>query len=97
MGNVGHSRAFAAFTASGVIGLLAHMLLIDPIAWAMMRIASGLCVAGCYTVVEAWLQAKVTNENAWAHYGRLQSGRHGRISSGPVNDRNTGTSQLCQL
>ena len=62
MGNVGHSRAFAAFTASGVIGLLAHMLLIDPIAWAMMRIASGLCVAGCYTVVEAWLQAKVTNE-----------------------------------
>ncbi len=27
-----------------------------------MRIASGLCVAGCYTVIEAWLQAKVTNE-----------------------------------
>ncbi len=27
-----------------------------------MRVASGLCVAGCYTVVEAWLQAKVTNE-----------------------------------
>ena len=24
--------------------------------------ASGLCVAGCYTVIEAWLQAKVTNE-----------------------------------
>ena len=63
MGNVGHSRAFAAFTATGAIGLLAHMLIIDPFAWALMRVASGFCVAGCYTVVEAWLQAKVTNEN----------------------------------
>ncbi len=62
MGSVGHSRAFAAFTASGAIGLIAHFLWIDPLAWAAMRIASGLCVAGCYTVVEAWLQSKVTNE-----------------------------------
>ena len=62
MGSVGHSRAFAAFTAAGAIGLLAHMLVLDPYAWAVMRIASGMCVAGCYTVIEAWLQAKVTNE-----------------------------------
>jgi MFS family permease len=62
MGNVGHSRAFAAFTATGAIGLLAHMLVIDPYAWAAMRIASGFCVAGCYTIIEAWLQAKLTNE-----------------------------------
>ncbi len=62
MGSVGHSRAFAAFTAMGAIGLLAHMMVIDPYAWALMRVASGLCIAGCYTVIEAWLQAKVTNE-----------------------------------
>jgi MFS family permease len=62
MGTIGHSRAFAAFTAAGAIGLLAHMLVIDPYAWALMRVASGLCVAGCYTVIEAWLQAKLTNE-----------------------------------
>jgi len=62
MGSVGHSRAFAAFTAMGAIGLLAHMLVVDPYAWAGMRVASGLCVAGCYTVIEAWLQSKVTNE-----------------------------------
>ncbi|WP_370400828.1 MFS transporter [Sulfitobacter sp. JB4-11] len=62
MGSVGHSRAFAAFTATGAIGLLAHMLVLDAYAWAVMRMASGLCVAGCYTVIEAWLQAKVTNE-----------------------------------
>lgn len=63
MGSVGHSRAFAAFTATGAIGLLAHMLVVDPYAWAVMRVMSGLCVAGCYTVIEAWLQSKVTNEN----------------------------------
>ncbi len=62
MGSVGHSRAFAAFTAAGAIGLLAHMLVVDPLAWAVMRVASGMCVAGCYTVIEAWLQSKVTNE-----------------------------------
>jgi MFS family permease len=61
MGDVGHSRAFAAFTAAGTIGILAHMLVVDPFAWAVMRIASGLCVAGCYTIIEAWMQAKVTN------------------------------------
>lgn len=62
MGSVGHSRAFAAFTAAGAIGLIAHMMIIDPMAWALMRVASGMCVAGCYTVIEAWLQAKVTND-----------------------------------
>ena len=63
MGSVGHSRAFAVFTSTGAIGMLGHTLLIDPMAWAVMRVASGLCVAGCYTVIEAWLQAKATNEN----------------------------------
>ncbi len=62
MGEVGHSRAFAAFTAAGTIGILAHMLIIDPWAWGIMRMGSGLCVAGCYTIIEAWLQSKVTNE-----------------------------------
>lgn len=62
MGEVGHSRAFAAFTAAGTIGILAHMLVINPYAWCVMRMASGLCIAGCYTIIEAWLQAKVTNE-----------------------------------
>ena len=62
MGTVGHSRAFAAFTGAGAIGLLAHMLIVDAYAWAVMRIASGLCVAGCYTVIEAWLMDRLTNE-----------------------------------
>ncbi|TVS02308.1 MAG: MFS transporter [Rhodobacteraceae bacterium] len=62
MGQVGHSRAFAALTAAGTIGILAHMLVIHPLAWAVLRMASGLAIAGCYTIIEAWLQAKLTNK-----------------------------------
>lgn len=62
MGTVGHSRAFAAFVAAGTIGIIAHMMIVDPLAWAGLRLLSGMCVAGCYTVIEAWLQAKLTNE-----------------------------------
>lgn len=62
MGGVGHSRAFAAFIAVGTIGTLAHMIVIEPYAWAIMRILTGFCVAGAYTIIESWLQAKVTND-----------------------------------
>jgi MFS family permease len=63
IGAVGHSRAFAVCTALGAIGLLAHMLVINAYAWALMRVLTGLCIAGAYTVVEAWLHAKATNAN----------------------------------
>ena len=69
MGTVGHARAFAAFAASGTIAILLHMMLIDPIAWALMRVLTGLAVAGCYTVVEAWLQAELSNENRGRAFG----------------------------
>ncbi|NKB29488.1 MAG: MFS transporter [Rhodobacteraceae bacterium] len=62
MGTVGHSRSFAAFTAAGTIGILAHMMVVGPVAWTGLRIMSGFCIAGCFTIVESWLQAKVTNE-----------------------------------
>ncbi|WP_158967829.1 MFS transporter [Chachezhania sediminis] len=62
MGTVGHSRAYSVFTATGAMGLLAHTLTQDPTAWALLRVASGMCVAGCYTVIEAWLNTSVTNE-----------------------------------
>jgi MFS family permease len=45
----------------GAIGMAGHILIFDPTAWALLRIMSGICIAGCYTVIESWLQAKVTN------------------------------------
>lgn len=62
MGEVGHARAFVAFAAAGTIGIMAHMMIVDPWAWSVMRMSSGVSVAGCYTIIEAWLQSKVTND-----------------------------------
>ncbi|HKK36502.1 MAG TPA: MFS transporter [Paracoccaceae bacterium] len=62
-GSAGHSRAFAAFAALGAIGALGHPMHVDPWFWAGLRVLSGLAVAGCYTVIESWLQAKVVNAN----------------------------------
>jgi sugar phosphate permease len=45
------------------IGCIAHPIWIDANFWLFLRILSGMCVAGCYTVIEAWFQAKVTNSN----------------------------------
>ena len=69
MGQVGHARAFAAFTAAGTIGALAHTLSADPYAWAAFRVLSGLCVAGCFTVIEAWLQARIDNARRGRVFG----------------------------
>jgi MFS family permease len=69
MGQVGHARTFAAFTAAGTVGALAHTLSADPLVWAAFRVLSGLCVAGCFTVIEAWLQARLDNANRGRVFG----------------------------
>ncbi len=73
VGIVGHSRTFAAFAACGAIGAAGHPILIDPVIWAALRVLTGFCVAGCYTVVEAWLQARVTNNNRGTVLGVYRS------------------------
>lgn len=46
MGGIGHSRAFAAFAASGAIGALGHPLWHDPWFWSALRVLTGIAVAG---------------------------------------------------
>ena len=62
IGSVGHSRAFAVVASLGAIGALGHILTDSPYAWASLRVLSGMTIAGAYTVVESWFQAKATNE-----------------------------------
>ncbi|MEM6621852.1 MAG: MFS transporter [Pseudomonadota bacterium] len=59
IGLVGHSRAFAAAAAVGAIGVILHPVVEHPHFWAGLRVLSGISIAGCYTVIEAWLQAKI--------------------------------------
>ncbi len=58
----GHSRAFAVMAGAAVISIIAHPLVPDAYFWTAIRVLSGFSVAGCYTLIESWLQAKITNE-----------------------------------
>ena len=71
--SIGHSRCFAAFASIGAIAALLHPMIVDPYAWAIMRVGSGTAVAGAYTVVESWLQAKLVNENRGRIYGAYRT------------------------
>lgn len=60
--SIGHIRAFSALAAIASAASLAMALLIDPFAWFVLRLISGLCFAGLFAVMESWLNARVTND-----------------------------------
>lgn len=52
---VGHIRAFAVFAAMMSATAIAFSLWIDPVYWMGLRIITGFCSAGLFTVAESWL------------------------------------------
>ncbi|MEE4350318.1 MAG: MFS transporter [Pacificimonas sp.] len=63
IGRVGHIRAFTAAVSLVSATALLHALIIDPVAWWLLRAVAGLCFAVLFTVIESWLSEKSTNEN----------------------------------
>lgn len=59
----GHIRVFAALASLGSAAALVHLLLIDPVAWVLVRTVTGFCFAGLIIVVESWLNASATSDN----------------------------------
>lgn len=59
---VGHIRAYSAFAAIASVCAFAHALLINPLAWGLMRFVTGVCLVGLYLVVESWLNSETPNE-----------------------------------
>jgi len=60
---VGHIRSFATMTAIATAAILCHVLITEPVAWWVLRAASGFCFAVLYVVIESWLNARSTREN----------------------------------
>lgn len=58
--NVGHIRCFSAFAALGAATSLAFGLIVEPVAWLVLRVLNGVCVVGLYMVVESWINAQST-------------------------------------
>ena len=59
---VGHIRAFAAFASIMSVSVLVHVLWIDPVAWFVLRVMAGFCMAGMVIVSESWINERATNE-----------------------------------
>ena len=70
---IGHVRAFAAFACLGAIGTLLHTFTESAYFWMIFRIGSGMSIAGAFTVIEGWLNAKVTNENRGKVFGAYRA------------------------
>ena len=60
---VGHVRVFLAMTALASAAPLLHGLVLNPIAWGLLRALTGFCFAVLYIVIESWLNECSTNEN----------------------------------
>ena len=59
---VGHIRAFAALAAITASGTLLLVIIVDPIAWLIIRFVVGFCFSGLFTTIESWINSGVKNE-----------------------------------
>lgn len=62
LNNVGHVRVFGAMAAIASAAVLAHVAIVDPFVWTVMRVMTGFSFAGMYIVCESWLNDQSTNE-----------------------------------
>ena len=69
MGKVGHVRTFTVLASVGAIGCLLHPLFVDPYVWSALRVGNGITIAGCFTVIEAWLNSKVDRQSRGSVFG----------------------------
>lgn len=59
---VGHIRVFAALASLASIAILLHSVFLQPYMWFLIRILTGISLAGIYVIMESWLNDKSTNE-----------------------------------
>ncbi|MFD2740914.1 MFS transporter [Sulfitobacter aestuarii] len=59
---IGHIRAFSAFAALTAAVCLAYGFLEHPLAWAVLRVINGFCIAGMTTSIESWLNDRSSNQ-----------------------------------
>jgi MFS family permease len=60
---VGHVRVFAALGSFISATLILFPVIVDPIAWTILRVIIGFCFSAVYVTAESWLNNSATNEN----------------------------------
>jgi MFS family permease len=59
---VGHIRVFGALASVASASVLIHGIIVTPLAWSLLRLVSGFCLAGLYVVSESWLNDRASNK-----------------------------------
>ncbi|HEY4192360.1 MAG TPA: MFS transporter, partial [Mesorhizobium sp.] len=80
----GHVRAFGTFAASGAIVALLTGLIIDEYVWILLRACTGFVMAGCFMVIESWLNEKATNESRGTIFGMYMMVTYASIMAGQM-------------
>lgn len=57
---ISHVRAFAFYAALCAASVLLHPVFVDPWAWGLLRVVTGIALVGLYTVIESWLNAQAS-------------------------------------
>jgi len=60
--SVGHIRTFAVLAVLAATSTLIYPLIIDPVAWGLVRMIYGFSIAGLYMVTESWLNDRTPRE-----------------------------------
>lgn len=63
LGTVGHIRVYAALASVLAAVILTAGMAVHPVAWLVLRLLAGACLAGQYVVAESWLNQLATNAN----------------------------------
>nr|WP_246624921.1 MFS transporter [Oceanobacter mangrovi] len=59
---IGHIRAFALCAAVSAVVVLAHVLLVNPYTWMLLRVVTGAVLVILYTIIESWLNNETPAE-----------------------------------
>jgi MFS family permease len=59
---VGHIRSFAAFASLMSVSALLFPIFVTPLAWMILRMLGGFCMAGMIMVTESWLNEAASNK-----------------------------------
>lgn len=80
----GHVRAFGTFAAIAAIVALLTGLFIDETVWIILRAFTGFTMAGCFMIIESWLNERANNENRGTVFGLYMMVTYASIMAGQM-------------
>jgi len=61
LSRVGHTRTFAALVSITAAVAICYPIFVQPQFWALLRLLTGICLAGLYLIIESWINDQATS------------------------------------